>query len=261
MIGADQRSSPAERLVSHIDIILALAARDIRGRFGENSLGYAWTYATPLAWVGATYLAFYILGRRIPVYTDTITFIISGLIPYAAFRYTVTTLGRVNSAMRGLLIFPSVTLEHGVITAALLEFVNTFVVFAFVAGVNFVVFGNWEMDNPAQFVAGIALAWGLGASYGYLFSVLGRYNPTIQQLSVVILRPTYFLSAVFFTANEVPPSLAGFIFWNPLVHAIDIARDGMLFHYQSRVASPEYVIVWIIALAGSGVLISSSRRV
>ena len=227
-----------ERLVAHIDIILALVARDFRGRFGQNSLSYAWTYLAPLAWIGATYLGFYIFSRTSPVYTDTITFIISGLIPYAAFRYTVTALGRVNNGIRGLLIFPTVRHEHGIVAVALLEFVNIFVVFAVVAVANLLLFGNGELDNIPQFVAGVALAWGLGASYGYLVSSLGRYRPNLWRFGVALLRPTFFLSGVFFTANELPEDWLKYFGWNPLLHAVEVARDGMLFHYHSRVASP-----------------------
>ena len=249
-----------ERLVAHIDIILAIMARDFRGRFGQETLSYAWTYLAPLAWIGATYLGFYLFGRTSPVYTHTITFIIAGLIPYAAFRYTVTALARVNNGIRGLLIFPSVRHEHGIIAVALLEFVNIFVVFAVVATANYLIFGNGELDNVPQFVGGVALAWGLGASYGYLFSALGRYRANLQRFGAALLRPTFFLSGVFFTANELPENVLRYLGWNPVLHAIEIARDGMLFHYQSRVASPAYVMVWIVVLVLAGVAVSASRE-
>jgi len=47
---------------------------------------------------------------------------------------------------------------------------------------------------------------------------------------------------------------------NPLLHATEIARDGMLFHYQSRVADPLYVIVWIAAMFGVALLVRSFQR-
>jgi capsular polysaccharide transport system permease protein len=250
----------AARAMEHVDIVLALAGRELRARIGQNSLGYAWTYAAPLAWIAATYFAFYFLSRTSPVYTDTITFIISGLLPYAAFRYTVTAVGRVNSGIRGLLIFPSVTHEHGVATMALLEFINIFVVFAVVAVANYLLFGNGELADPLMFVGGTALAWGLGASYAYFFSVLGRINPLMQQVGILLLRPTFFISGIFYTANELPDRVLDFFGWNPLLHAIEIARDGMLFHYESRVSSPLYVIGWIVVLSFAGAVISLARR-
>lgn len=249
-----------ERIVGHFDVIAALARRELQSRFGENALGYAWTYVAPLAWIAATYFAFYLFSRTPPVYTDTVTFIISGLVPYAAFRFVITAIGRSTTTVRGLLIFPAVTEGHAIATAALLEFANIFIVYAIVAFVNYAAFGNAELYSPLQFLGGVTLAWALGASYGYLFAALGRINPTFNQVGTVLLRPAFFVSGIFFTANELPNALLAVLAWNPLLHAVEIARDGMLFHYDSRVASPAYVLLWIGGMLGAAVAINLSRR-
>lgn len=250
-----------DKFIDRLNVVLALARREVQSRFGQTSIGYAWSYVTPLVWIAATYFAFFLFGRTSPVYTDIITFIISGLLPYAAFRFVINAIGRVNSGMRGLLIFPSVSIEDGVIAIALVEFFNMFVVFLVVAGLNWLVFGNGELDNPLMFLEGVILAWALGASYGYLFAILAQINPTFQNLGLVLLRPSYFISAIFFTANELPDRYLKFFALNPILHAVDIARDGMLFHYQSRVASPLYVIAWIAGMVGLALLIRALRRV
>jgi ABC-type polysaccharide/polyol phosphate export permease len=249
-----------ERLIGHVDVMIALGRREIQSRFGENALGYAWTYVAPLAWIAATYFAFMLFARTSPVFTDTVTFIISGLIPYLAFRYVITAIGRSTVTVRGLLIFPNVTEEHAIATAALIEFVNIFVVYAVVALVNYLAFGNGELYNPLLFVAGVALAWGLGVAYAYLFAALGRIDATFTQIGPVLLRPAFFVSGIFFTANELPDAFLDVLWWNPLLHAVEIARDGMLFHYQSRIASPAYVLLWIGGLFAAGFFIDVVRR-
>lgn len=260
-VAARRGASAADRFLDHANVVLALARREVQSRFGQTSFGYAWSYVAPLVWIAATYFAFYLFGRTSPVYTDIITFIISGLIPYAAFRFVISAIARVNNGIRGLLIFPSVTLEDGVVAIALVEFANIFVVIGIVAGLNWVVFGNGELDNPLMFLEGLTLAWALGASYGYLFAVLARINPTFQNLGPVLLRPSYFVSGVFFTANELPDRFLKIFALNPILHTVEIARDGMLFHYQSRVASPLYVIAWIAGMIGLALVIRGLRRV
>lgn len=257
--GTPQAGAP-ERIIGHIDVITALARREIQSRFGENALGYSWTYVAPLIWIAATYFAFQLFARTPPVFANTATFIVSGLIPYAAFRYVITAIGRSATTVRGLLIFPSVTEEHAIATAALLEFVNIFIVYAIVTAVTFAVFGSAELDNALHFVAGVALAWGLGVGYAYVFAMLGRIQPTFNQVSVVLLRPAFFVSGIFFTANELPESLLSVLGWNPLLHAIEVARDGMLFHYESRIASPTYVLLWIAGMMALGLTIDLVRR-
>jgi transposase len=48
--GTDPKAATHRRSVRR----LALARREIQSRFGENALGYAWTYVAPLAWIAAT---------------------------------------------------------------------------------------------------------------------------------------------------------------------------------------------------------------
>ncbi len=250
----------AQGPIDHLEIIKGLAQRELRSRFGQNVFGYAWSFVAPLVWVAATYFAFRTFGRTSPVYTDIITFIISGLIPFAAFRYTVNAVGRSPSLVRPLLIFPSLKLEHGVVTLAVMEGLNIILVYLFVVGLNFTVFGNGELDNPLQFAGGMVLGWLLGAAFGYLFMNLGLINKTLEQTGPLILRPAFFLSAVFFVANELPDYLLEALSWNPVLHVVEIARDGMLFNYRSRVASPLYVVVWILGLLGAALLVRGARR-
>ncbi len=252
--------SLAERIRVESQLVVALAGRDFRSRFGENGFGYAMSFLAPLAWIAATWLAFYMFGRTPPVYTDTITFIISGLIPYALFRYVVTAIGKTRSVARGLLIFPTVAEEHVAAAAALVEIANGLILFALVFTANYLLFGRAELADPLWFLWGLGLCWGLGASYAYLFAVLARISDRFQQVGQILLRPSFFLSAIFFTANELPDRLLDILGWNPLLHAVEIARDGMLFHYQSRVASSGYVLLCIAALALAGAIGSRARR-
>ena len=252
--------SGADRLYDHACIVGALARREIQSRFGQNALGYAWTYVVPLLWIGGTYFFFTFFGRKSPVYTDLITFIISGLIPFLAFRLVIGSMGRVNGSVRGLLIFPSVTRDHAAVAMALVELVNAFIVFVVVALLNLALFGNGELDNALQFAGGVALCWGLGAAYGYLFSQLGLIDVTFQHISGPLLRPAIFLSGIFFVANELPENVLSIFAVNPILHAVEFARDGMLFHYQSRIADPFYVLVWIAGMFAAAFAVRLARR-
>jgi capsular polysaccharide transport system permease protein len=254
------QADPSDRVLLHADIIVSLMRRDLQSRFGHNALGYSWTFVAPLAWFGAIYFTFWFAGRSSPVYTDIITFIMSGLIPYAAFRYVIASIGRSAGQVRGLLIFPNVTGNHAVISSAILEWINIFVVYAVLAVGNYLAYGNFELANPLQFIAGVGLAWALGAGYGYLFIVLWRINPTFYDFGYILLRPAIFLSAIFFVANEVPANILKYISWNPLLHAIEYSRDGLLFHYDSKVASPAYVLLWIAGFIIIGTAIDLLRR-
>lgn len=244
----DRMGLAAEDPLDHLQIIKGLAKRELQSRFGQNAFGYSWSFVGPFIWIAATYFGFQIFGKTSPVYTDLITFIISGLIPFAGFRYVMGAVYRSHGLVRPLLIFPSVKVEHGVITLAVMESLNLLLVFCVVAGLNFILFGNGELDNLPLFLGGISLAFALGVAYGYLFVNLGIINKTAEFIGPILLRPAFFLSAVFFTANELPDYILEVFAWNPILHVVEIARDGMLFNYQSRVSSAPYVLLWIFGL-------------
>lgn len=259
-IGPIRSASPAEWLRVQLQIVAALARRDVQARFGESWLAYAGSFLAPIVWIAATWLAFYLMGRTSPVYTDMVSFIISGLIPYALFRYVVTAIGRTKTTARGLLLFPTVAEEHNMAAGALVELANGLILFLLVAGANLAIFGKGELADPLAFSWGMLLCWGLGAGYAYFFAMLSRFYGRAGNLGQLLLRPTFFLSAVFFTANELPEHILDWLSWNPLLHAVEIARDGMLFNYQTRIASGSYVLLWIAALGIGGAVLGLMRR-
>jgi ABC-type polysaccharide/polyol phosphate export permease len=246
-------------IVEHGEIVLALMARDIKTRFSQNLFGYSWSFVAPLLWIAGTFSFFYFLNRSSPVFTDIITFIISGLIPFVAFRYTINAMGKVNGTVRSLVIYPGVTHEHAAVALALAEYVNVYVVAAIIMAINYLAFGNFELDNVPVWMAGVTLGWLLGVGYGYLFSVLSRRDITVFQFGIILLRPSYFFSAVFFIPNELRGDVLAVLGWNPLLHAVEIARDGMLFHYQSRISDPLYVLVCIAVLFAAGFAVRAWR--
>lgn len=246
--------------VSDWDVIAGLIRRELKLRFGEEWFGVIGAYIAPMVWIAAVYLAFTFFGRSSPVHTDLITFIISGLIPYASFRYTVNAIGKSRSLVRPLLVYPTVRRRHAVAATAIVEFANAFVIVAVVMAVNYVVFGNWEMEDPLGFVWGVSLAWGLGVGFGYIFNNLAEINKIWWTVGQAILRPTFFISAVFFTGNEVPDRLYQYLGWNPLLHAAEVTRTAMLVNYESRVADTGYVIVAIFVLGAAGLLVRLLMR-
>jgi ABC-type polysaccharide/polyol phosphate export permease len=259
-IGPARTASPAEWLRVQLQIVAALVRRDVQARFGESWLAYTGSFAAPIAWIAATWLAFYLLGRTSPVYTDMLSFIMSGLIPYALFRYVVTAIGRTRTSARGLLLFPTVAEDHDMAAKALVELANGFILFLLVASANLAIFGKGELADPLAFGWGMILCWGLGSAYAYFFAMLSRLHGRAYIFGQLLLRPTFFLSAVFFTANELPEHVLDWLSWNPLLHAVEVARDGMLFNYQSRIASDSYVLLWIAGLGIAGAMLGMLRR-
>ena len=66
-----------------------------------------------------------------------------------------------------------------------------------------------------------------------------------------------FISAVFFPMTVVPEQYQGLLAMNPLVHAMELIREGWLPLYESPVARPGYLYMW--TLCALALAISSYR--
>jgi ABC-type polysaccharide/polyol phosphate export permease len=237
-------SSSGERLggISELgefaNIVVSLMLRDIKTKYSGDVLGYTWALLAPLAWIAVIVVSFMVLGRVIPIFTDPVSFVLSGVVPYFCFRSTITAIARTNSLYRTVSFLAPVKRFHAILALALVELLNSVLVLIGLLVFNYVVFDRAEADKPLLVFYGIMLAWLLGFSFGHMFDGLAEYSRLFPRAIPIILRPMFLLSGVFYTANEMPSSFQALIAWNPLLHAVETVRNGMFAGYDSFVVVP-----------------------
>ncbi|TIX50706.1 ABC transporter permease [Alteraurantiacibacter aquimixticola] len=239
--------------------VKAIILREIGSRYTGDALGYLWAYLVPLAWVLAVYVIFLLLGRRIPIDTDIGSFICSGVVPYVCSRYAVNAILRSRTAYRHILSFPTVSpnLVGGAVFA--LEMVNSLLIFGFLLLLNYSVFGFFEMHDPVLALWGYFLAVTSGGAFGYLMASLSTIVPALSRATPIFLRPLFYISGVFYTANELPPTLRDLFVWNPLFHGIEILRNGLFIGYESLFAMAWVPITFILVCVATGYIVQRRR--
>ncbi|HWJ70590.1 MAG TPA: ABC transporter permease [Sphingobium sp.] len=232
--------------------IVAVMTRELRSRFVGDPLGYGWAYLTPLAWIAVIYAVFHILGRTSPVDADIGSFILSGIMPYLAFRYQVSSVLRAKTAYRSVMALPAMspaTIYAGIIS---LEFYNILIIYLALLLSNYMVFGALHLADPLAVFWGFLLASGVGGALGYALASLGSSGPSLTRATAIILRPMFYLSAVFYTANELPREWQAWLAWNPVLHAIELMRTGIFLDYDSDIATGWVPVVFILLCLGIG---------
>ena len=237
--------------------VAAVIAREIGSRFTGDPLGYGWAYLTPLAWIAVIYVTFQVLGRSTPLDADAGSFILSGIMPYLAFRYQVSSVLRAKTVYRAVMTLPSVTPETVYFSIAVLEYYNSLIIYLVLMLLNFLLFGYFYMDNPLQVFWGFTLASAAGAALGYAMAGLDVGASTMMRISSTALRPLFYLSAVFYTADELPQSWLNWLGWNPLLHAIELMRSGSFGDYESRVATAWLPLTFIVVCLAIGQVLSA----
>ncbi len=241
-------------------VVRALVLRETKTRFGTNQLGYLWAFANPLMFIGMFAVMFHVTGRTLPQGMDTLTFLATGVLTH---KFFLDVSGRSMSAIAGnrsLLFYPHVRPLDLIFARVQLEFATLAVVFVGVILANGLWNQHLQIDSLLMVVLGAVLATGLGATLGLTLCSLSVFSNSVERLAPPMMRPLFWTSGVFFTANELPPAARDFLLWNPVLHCTEIVRSGMFVSYSDSHASIAYPLSWIIGLAFVGLTLERVAR-
>lgn len=242
-------------------VIYALILRETRTRFGQSQLGYLWALLEPLLWV-ATFVAMFTLGRRsAPLDMDLVDFLLTGIVPYTLFRQTANRVSASVRANNALLYFPQVQPIDLACARAALEFATGCTVFLVLASINAIVRRTLPSVDAVGLVAlGLALCTLLGATLGLALCAAAQISDVVERLQGAVLRPLFWVSGLFFTAEHLPSNVRALLLWNPVFHGIELVRDGWFRQYDSRYASASYLAAWVLGLAFVGLAMERLTR-
>ena len=252
---------PASGLVGQFEVLNALILREMRTRFGAHQLGYLWALIEPSLWIGTFVGMFAMAGRTAPDGMETVSFIATGLIPFMLFRETV---GRAVSAVggnKGLLFYPQIQPLDLVLARTVLECFTLVFVFAVIICGASIWSDRWpHVADWLRFTLGFVAAGALGSSLGLLLLGLSVFTPAIERLYGPVLRPLFWFSGIFYTANGLPAPIRDVMLYNPLLHIVEFVRSGWFLQYRSLHADAGYVSAWVIVLAFAGLVVERVAR-
>jgi capsular polysaccharide transport system permease protein len=147
-----------------------------------------------------------------------------------------------------------------VIARATLEFVTCIVVMALVFGGVMLWTGDTNIVSILETLGGITLTAALGTSFGLLCCGVSVYSSNVEVMIPSVLRPMMWFSAVFHSVDSLPTSYRNIMLYNPLVHAIEMVRDGWFPGYNARGIDPWYPMVWILVMSFVGLTLERAAR-
>lgn len=248
----------SEGLWNWLSTLHALSLREVRCRFAGDPIGYAWAFIVPLLWIGTLMAFFTLVDRRPGIPVDTPAFIATGVVPYVLFRYTIASMARVVSTHRHLVHFGQIRLSDMLFAGAVMELLNAVIVFAAVWLIIAAIFNPIAIHNPLEAVNGMMLTALVAGTFGRLATVLGLISETAKRVIPVLLRPMFWISGVFFTATELPPELLQYLWWNPLLHCVEIIRSGVFLDYSTSFADMRVPLFMSTGFLLASYLIQSS---
>jgi capsular polysaccharide transport system permease protein len=250
--------TPAPTIMGRV--VLAVILREMRTRFGRTRLGYLWALAEPVAYIATMLAIFTALRRASPIGGDLALFFTTGIIPWLLFTNTVGKVARAVDANQALLSYPQVMPIDLIIARALLEHATTVVVFALL--LSGLALGGSEIRIPSFLNIGAAMACitVFGTGLGMVNAAVMRFLPSYDQIFSAAMRPLYFVSGVFFTANALPHAIRDWMLLNPVLHLIEWVRSGFFEGFDSAHLDRGYALFWAGAFLFAGLVAERVSR-
>lgn len=241
-------------------VVHALILRETRTRFGQHQLGFLWALIEPIFGIGTFVILFTLMGRPAPTGMDLFGFLVTGFVTFQGFTGTVNAVSHAIGGNRGLLFYPQVQPLDLIISRTLLETATLITVFAIFMGGESLYLAKFSPDNLLLLLGGLLLAATMGAGLGMFIGALALHFPSVEKITGFLMRPLFWLSGLFFSANEVPMELLQIIQYNPILHCVEMVREGWYYEYTSRVLSVAYPVGWMLGFVFFGLILERASR-
>ena len=246
--------------VVQYDVLRALILRETRTQHGESRLGYLWAFVDPVVWVMMFYVASEYGGRgRVLHGMGLLPFLATGVCTFKMFT-------KVSSSVPGkipdrLLAIPLVTaLDVFLAKAALQIATMTFVFVLLVYGATLVSGAFQPVDDPLRVVVGMALASLLGFGYGLLTTAGARVSAIASSIRSIVNRLMFWTSGMFYLAADLPSSAREIFLYNPVLHSVELVRDGWFTNFDSVYADGTYALFFALILLLAGLICERLTR-
>ena len=247
-----------------LDVTFGLLMRELKTRFGNYRMGYAWALFEPLVTIAAFCVIFGIKQRNGFGGVEAPVFIASGCLPFLMFLNTTKRLISAVSANKALFCYRQVTAFATLFSRFVLESIIGILV-AIVLIMTLVWSGFDAMpDDPLAVIMGYGTLMIFSLGLGTLFCVFANLSAEVNKFIPILMRPLLWISAVFFPLAAVPQNYQHLLLWNPIVHALELIRSGWIAGFQTQGGSWNFLLgttLILLAFAMSAYRLSHRRLI
>ncbi|GAB5387666.1 MAG: ABC transporter permease [Alphaproteobacteria bacterium] len=220
------RATTLQGFLNWYRVLRAMILRELKTRFAAGYLGYAWLFMEPMLHVIALTIIFSARGRQVAGDMELPVFILTGIVPFLTFTKIMRSVMSAVSANKGLMNYRRVRPMDAMFARVTLEYFLFYLTFFTLIGIAAWMGFTIHFNAPAYLlyvpVCICLMAFGLGA----MFSIPVHLFPDFNHVASFLSRFLYFSSGIFFTVDRMPEEIRPYLMWNPLLHAVELIREG-----------------------------------
>ncbi|MEM8753288.1 MAG: ABC transporter permease [Pseudomonadota bacterium] len=222
-------------------VIFALMLREMTTRYGRSMGGYFWAVAEPVAMIALMSYIFSLALRSPDLGTNFPLFFATGFVAFNFFMDLANYASHAVNMNRPLLSYPRVTPMDAVLARTALQFVTLCVVSVLILTGIVVFYDLHTIYDFGVMIEAVALASMLGFGTGVTNSVIFTYFPTYENVWRIATRPLFLISGIIIIPEKMPGFIQDVLWYNPLVHAVGMMRQGFYPSYHADWISHLYI--------------------
>jgi capsular polysaccharide transport system permease protein len=229
------------------DVIFALLIREAKTRFGSEKLGYLWAFLEPILHVTILSLIFSLVGRIGPSNINYSLFIMTGILPWLLFSNILTKGMKAIASNESLFSYKQVKPIDTIISRSILELLISFSSF-FLISLFLIAYFKIIPDSFLLLTFSYLLLTVFAFSLALIISIISFKFLDIFKLVPLFMRPLYFASGIFFSVSILPSKAYDILFFNPILHFIELFRYSFFGLEMFHVYSLQYLLISTLVL-------------
>jgi lipopolysaccharide transport system permease protein len=234
-----------------LDLLSELVSREMKLMYKRSLLGMAWTLISPLLQLGVFVLVFQgLLGTNTSTefYPSYTAYVFTGLLAWNWFQSSLFQATGVIITSRALIRqpgFPKAILPIVVVLTGLFHYVLALpilFVFFLIGGVKFTAYVFLlPLLQLLQFL--------LTISFSYVLAGINVKFRDTQHTLGVLLQLLFYLTPIFYSLKQIPPTYWYYYALNPMVHLVTAYRQILIWG-----TAPDWLALTIVAVIALGLL-------
>jgi lipopolysaccharide transport system permease protein len=200
------------------DLIIVLTEKEIKGRYKNSWLGYAWSVLNPLAFATVYYLAFGVF-MHVQI-ADYPLFLVAGLFPWQWVSHSMSAAPNIfiaNASLLKKVRFPRHVLVVSAVLSDGLHFLMSIpVILVFLAIYHVGPTWFWLIGVPI--LTGIQLIMVYGLSL--LVASMNLFLRDLDRLTILCMAFLFFLTPIAYTSSMIPERYQVYMYLNPFTPLI-----------------------------------------
>ena len=247
---------PRSPLAVTLAVWRAIFLREALDRLFDMRAAWFWLLMEPVLHIAFITFIFTVIRMRTVGGIDVAVWIIVGMLAFFMFRRTAMQVMHAVDSNKPLFAYRQVKpFDTSIVRGGLEAFLMLMVAMVILTAAAFLGHDVFP-DDPLLVLVAIFGLWLFGVGYGLVASVLMALVPETEHILKIVMMPLYLISGVIMPISAVPQPYRDFLLINPLVHGLELVRQGFSTYYHMVPGvSMGYLYMWGIVSVFLGLVL------